>query len=791
MNFSLPLKWFQTAVGSKLTVEDIQRDVALLGFDVQIQPSVYTEENVVIARVISTEQHPQADRLKVCQVDDGSGAFVQIVCGCPTVRPGMLVPMARVGAVLPKATMKVSDIRGITSSGMLCSHEDLGIASSATGLWSLAEDYQVGACFFDALDYSAPVIVFEVTANRRDCLSLEGIVREWRALVEHRATPVELQSIPTAYAPFIAPYKYSMPKGIMRAYWIRLSITQPIVLPEVYEQRLRALGKYSQYPLLNIQRLAEIQWGLPMHVYGAMPGDEWRIEQAGEGTSFLGLDGVEYALSTQDYVIRNGDEIVALPGILGGMTGRYQGETDCVWIEALAIDPRIVHDSARRLSIRTDAALRHGRGIVPGLVTHAVSGLLSELAHIDGIVVESIIHYDVPQHQQKVTLDLQDVANTLGYDPKDQVFTALEALGFTCVDKSQRMVEFSVPWYRGDIEGPRDLVEEVIRYLGYDTLSECHDVLDSSIMPHHDNTRDIIDGMLVSYGFDETIHYSFIDPSWDDQRDKTQGESIRLLNPISTELSLMRTTLLPGLIKTAHYRYDHQADTALLYEWGRTFIVQDGVIVENEVLGLLMSGARHPVSPCEKKRACDFYDLRAIVELITQRIKGPLTVRYMAHNVPMLHPKTTATLWCDTSYIGWISMVHPAVTEGYPHAFYAEINMLAMQDSHSAIVFQPFYKNPVVYRDLTLECPHHLTYESLDAFLRDACIPELKNWQLIDIYYPQGASHMRSISLRLCLSDGNKSLRDSDVDKILSYLRNILSQHLSVELKSNEDTNES
>ena len=737
------------------------------------------------------EEHPDAQKLKICQVDDGSGEWVQIVCGCPSVHVGQVVPLARVDAILPKATMKASKIRGVMSWGMLCSHEDLGLPSHVKGLWSLQDIYPLGAPFFQALGYDSPILVFEVTANRRDCLSLEGLVREWRALVMHEPSFTPQHTLPSSPSFLVQDCSSTMPDSVRAAGWLRVTLDKPIILPESDERLLRLLGKYSLHPVLNIQRLADIMWGLPLHVYGTHDGDDWAVTAVTHAMAWTGLDETSYVLEAKDHVVSHNGSVVAIAGILGGFDSRYTPEGQDIWFEALAIEPEYVHGTHKRLGLRTDAALRHARGIVPKLVEHAMLGLCAYLERIDGIVIEKYIRYIHPSYDvQMVACDPEEIASTLGIDPRETACHALETLGFSVQHTSQRLWNVQVPWYRDDIEGSRDLVEEIIRYIGYEALVETLHKQESVFVSDAQDISPKIHDILTNMGFDETIHYSFIDPIWNTYYEDA-SQSIFLDNPISSEMALMRRSLLPGMLKTAQYRQDHQMTGVALYEWGCNFTMQDGHIKETAVLGMLVAGQNQTLAPYDDKRAYDFYDLVSAVQLLMEKVVGCITLRPMMHPCGLLHPEACATVWCQERYVGWIAMVHPVINQGYARAYYAELCVEALCPSAQALQFLPFHKTPAIYRDLSFWVPTDMHYHTIEDFFEKIEIKELKNWQLIAIYYPEGAGHMKSISLRLCLSDGNKSLRDFDVEKIMSHLQHILSKSLSVESKNNENTNES
>ena len=763
--------------------------MARLGFGLQVHPSPYSEKKVVVAKIMEVSPHPNAERLKICQVDDGSGSLVQIVCGCPSVHVGQIVPLAQIGAVLPKAVMKVSDIRGITSNGMLCSREDLGMPYGVNGLWSLDDSYTPGAVFFAVSGYNAPVVVFEVTANRRDCLSLEGIVREWKALVHHQASHIPESAISLKYANH--DLKQHPSSGVKAACWLKVSFTKAITLPHDDERMLRLLGKYSEHPALNIQRIADILFGLPLHVYGDLEGDDWSVEALTQPLSWKGLDGCHYPLMPGDHVVMHQGQVVALAGMLGGEESKYQGSLRDVWFEGVAVDPVSIHHTQKRLGLRTDASLRHGRGIVPGLVAYAMSQLCAYIEGIEGAVIEKMISIS-PQDEKPdaVHFDPHDINRILGFDPMDNSRLALETLGFSVKVSGQDSWSVGVPWYRDDIEGSRDLVEEIIRYVGYDSLSEASEPLDLDTLPYAYDISPMVHDILVGMGFDETIHYSFIDPVWA-EHDLDKSGNIYLDNPISSEMSLMRKTLLPGLLKTAHYRQDNQRPHVALYEWGRGFIRDKEGIRETSLLGLLLAGPRYPLSPSEELRESDFYDLASDVRLLMARLQGPISLRPMDKPMAFLHPGASASLWCDDKSIGCLGMVNPRLNKGYARAYYAELYVDSLMQNTSILQFDRFSKTPVVYRDLSFWVSHDMRYAVIEAFFVALDIKELKKCRLIDIYYPQGAGLMKSISLRLSLSDGNKSLRDVDVEQIMSRIQQKLSENLSVELRKNEDTNES
>lgn len=788
MNFSVPLQWFQQAVGYEVSIEDIERHSGDLGFDVQIHSSDFNEPLVVVAKIVGIRQHPNAERLNLCLIDDGSGIEQEIVCGCPSVKTGILVPFAKLHAKLPSVTIKSSSIRGIESNGMLCSRADLGLENKSSGLWVLDPGYELGQPLFSAMAYDRPTLVFEVTANRKDCLSLEGIAREWCALINKKSVPLPIRllndCIRHPYAKEIA-----VPTFVTEAHWVKIKINN-LALPDHWAQRLHMLGLYTNDPILNIQRLAEIEFGLPLHIYGNLQGNNWTVERLKHDVLWKGLDDVDYLLKPGDVVVCLDGEVVALAGMLGGFASKYQSGSNEFWVEALEINHAYIHATQKHLGLNTSAALRMARGVAPGLSGHTLSGFLDNLRACADVSVEQYCYAGVKKDLKKILLRTDSIVKILGFDPGSKLDEVLGCLGFSFDIYADGSLDVHVPWYRSDLDEECDIIEEIIRYIGYDALQECLPDL-PCMQTAVVEMRDKVDDYLSASGFDEVIHYSFIEAHWDEAMGLDAFSSITLANPISSDLSVMRRSLMPGMLKTAQYRANNQQPSAWMFEWGRSYTVIENQPCEVEILALWMSGDRFEDCPLQPKRPVDYYDLLGRIESLYTWLGCSLTVKKNRPQSQIIHPDVSASLWFENKCVGHVGMVHPKFTENYPHAYYAELSAVFFDELSHVPDFKEFNRAPVVFRDLSLWCPEGLSYEIIDNFIRQMDIIELKSWTMVDTYSAQGAGQRQSISLRLCLSGKQKSLKDSDVERIISMLLSKMSEILYVELRRNENVNAS
>lgn len=777
MNFTVPLKWFQEAVGYAVTVEELQERVGDLGFDIQIHDSLFLESLVVVSKVISTEAHPNAERLKICQVD-AAGEILQIVCGCPSVAANMFVPLAKVGANLPNLTIKSSVIRNIESNGMLCSRADLGLEKVSRGLWQLSGDLEVGRPLYNALGYDGPVIVFEVTPNRTDCLSLEGIVREYLALLCHKKYKKEFSYVFNNSKPV------SLPSYAKNAFWLKISLQSEIKLPQDWICKLDMLGLYHVNPILCIQRLVEVHYGLPLHIYTGNMTDDWSVDQINESLDMLCLDDQSRCLSSGDVVVKNEKNIVALACMIGSSASRYlEGETS-FWLEALEIDYDLILATKRRLQLNTEAAIRASRGVASGLSRRTVCGFLEYLSMCASIKIEAVVSSNNELSLKQILLHQDSLTKLLGFNPDNKAIEALECLGFVCNKITENDILVTVPWYRSDVMQECDLIEEVIRWMGYACLSE-PPIYNMATVPKIDILGSI-DEHLASLGFDEAITYSFIEPYW---HEYFAVSNIWLANPISVDLSLMRPSLMPSLWSVAKHRFNNQSDSVLLFEHGKSYFLQDKDIIENAVVALLISGEKYLPSPKNDKRFMDYYDLQQMVTSVFDKIACAVQFKVIQSFDKVFHPDVIAGIYVENQYVGFIAMVHPGFTKDYPNVFYAELDESFINNFNNKLIYKDFDKNPLVYRDLSFWCPEGFVYESIDSFMHNLDIDYLHSWQIIDSYYANGAVQNQSISLRLCLSGGKKSLKDKEVETIVSTILLEISSKLLLELRSNENIN--
>lgn len=815
---NVTLNWLKNYIDFELSPSELADRLTMLGIEVESVKQLGAElGGVVVGSVGSIKPHPNADKLVLCQVDIGEPEELQIVCGAPNVREGMLAPVATIGATLPVGlTIKRAKLRGETSHGMLCSEKELGLSEDAAGLMELPTDTPLGISLSAALGLDDVVFELEITPNRPDCLSLIGVAREIRAETgnplklpqvdfnEDETDVREITSV-TIEAPDLCPrYAARVIRGV--------KVGQS---PAWLQQRLESVGVGVINNIVDITNFVLMEYGQPLHAFNYHKLAENRIvvRRATAGENITTLDEIDRELTSDMLVIADAEKPVALAGIMGGYDSEITETTADVLLESAYFNPSSIRATAKALGISTEASYRFERGADPGVVLAALdraAQLIAELA--GGSICKGVV--DVYPGQQPLTeiqlrpervnfilgttLDTSEmvqILSDLGFDVEeastengqgDEETSPLRS------DEETSPLRVTVPTFRSDVTREIDLIEEIARVYGYDNIPTTLPKGDIPV-PAPNLSAEIrkhIKHFLLAAGMMEAINYSFCDPnSFDKIRcaaDHPFRDVLKLRNPLSPEMSVLRTTLLPSLLENAQHNRNHQIDTIALFEIGSVFI-RNGAEKEPERVTGILAGQVGDGVYSNPYREPDFYDIKGLVEGILE-VCGIVDYTLEKTDAPTFHPGRNAAVLSSTKQIGIFGEAHPEVLENYdlPYkAYLFDFDMEALVDA--AIFskrFEPISIYPTVERDLAIVVDQEILSDMPTGLIYATGGELVESVRLFDVYegeqVPEGK---KSLAYAITYHSATETLTDKAVNALHDKVVKRLNQELGAELR--------
>ncbi len=747
---------------------------------------------MVVGHVISVEPHPDADKLRVCKVDVGEGEPLGIVCGAPNVHEGMRAPTAVVGARLPgDFKIKKAKLRGVPSRGMLCSAKELGLSEAAEGLMELPADAPTGADIRDYLDLNDSAIELGLTPNRADCLSIAGIAREVGALnrIKVKGPPIEAV---TATIDDTFPVEVDAPVDCPR-YVGRVvrGIDAKAGTPNWMRERLRRSGLRSLGPVVDVTNYVLLELGQPMHGFDLNQLTKGiQVRKAKEGEKLVLLTEEEITLTGEDLVIADGSGPLALAGIMGGEASGVSGETRDVFLESAFFEPTRIAGRARSYGLHTDSSHRFERGVDPQLQARAIeraTALLLEIAGGEpGPIIEVVSEQHLPS-REPVALRHQRIGRVLGSEiPAEQVGEVLQRLDME-LQTTESGWSVTPPSFRFDIGIEEDLIEEVARIVGYDNLPGCAPSAPLVMRTEHEAEVPLarLRRLLVDRGFQEAITYSFVEPGVQDVLDPAR-EGIRLANPISADLSVMRTTLWSGLIPALVRNLNRQQGRVRLFETGLRFIREGEETRQEPMLAGVVAGTTVPEQWSGHNRAVDFFDLKGDVEGLFHLAGRADEVTFEAAEHPALHPGQSALIRLKGEPIGWIGGLHPSVerTLGVSaRAFVFEVKLDAVTAGRLP-QFRELSRFPAIRRDIAVVVERDMPAERVAECIRSASPDTLRELKLFDVYQGEHIdSGRKSLALGLTLQSQSRTLTDEEVDAVIDGIVAALGDQLGASLR--------
>ncbi|CAG9178586.1 phenylalanine--tRNA ligase subunit beta [Cupriavidus pinatubonensis] len=808
--------WLRTfANPEKISTDALSHSLTMAGLEVEeVGPVAPPFDKIVVAHVLSTERHPNADRLNVCQVDAGTGETLQIVCGAPNVKPGIKVPCALVGAVLPPAEaegkpfeIKVGKLRGVESYGMLCSARELKLSEDHGGLLVLPEDAPVGQNIREYLDLDDQVFTIKLTPNKADCLSIHGVAREVSALTGATLTLPDMKPVAVTIDDKL-PVKVSAPDlcGRFSGRVIR-GVNAGAATPAWMVQRLERSGQRSISAMVDISNYVMLELGRPSHVFDLDKihgGLDVRWGRKGEQIKLLNGNTIE--VDEQVGVIADDKEIESLAGIMGGDSTAVTLDTTNIYLEAAFWWPSAIQGRARRYNFSTDAAHRFERGVDYATTVEHIERITALILEICGGQAGPVDDHIVNLPQRKpVSLRLARAERVLGIELSSavvaDVFQRLQ-LPFTRSQAADGEVfEVTPPSYRFDIEIEEDLIEEVARIYGFERIAARPPVAESEMRPTNEARRSthVVRHALAARDYQEVINFAFVEEKW--ERDFAANDNpIRLLNPIASQLAVMRSSLIGGLLDKVRYNLNRKAARVRLFEVGRVFHrdadVKDG--------GLTVAGYHQPMmaagiayGPAFEEqwgittRNVDFFDVKGDVETLFH----PRVARFEPVEHPALHPGRAARVLIDGKPVGVVGEMHPRWLQEYeltqaPVLF--ELELDALREA-GLPTYTEISKFPAAVRDLAVVVKQSVRVQDMLDSMRAALDKQgygrfCQSLVLFDEFRPKAASAAigadeKSLAFRVTLQDTGSTLQDETVDSAVRCMVDALGQAFQARLR--------
>lgn len=782
--------WLRSFVNPPHSSDELAHALTMAGIEVESIESVAAMfDGVVVAEVLSVEKHPTADRLKVCSVKAGKTKedLLQIVCGAPNVIVGAKVPCALIGANLPGFTIKKAKLRGIDSAGMLCSATELGISDAADGLLLLPEDAPVGIDFRSYYELDDHIFTLKLTPNRADCLGIFGVAREVAAITAADLIPLEINLITSGIKDTLDVHVIASEACPLYCGRIIRGINLNVLTPLWITQRLERSGIRSINSIVDITNYVLLETGQPMHAFNL--------------TKIAGAIQVRYALPHEKIQLLNGNQIdlnpeillitdehkpLALAGIMGGLdSGVTQGTTD-IFLESAFFDSNVISGKSFHLGFSSDSAYRFERGVDFAATRNALERATHLIQTICGGQAGPIteVRHKLP-HRCSVNVRTERIKRILGIDiSKQQTSDYFKRLGF---DFSVKEDTFNVtpPTYRFDLAIEEDFIEELARIYGYDHIPAHFPRADMAMLPASETKQSVLEikQLLVARNYQEVINYAFVDANWEFDF-VNNSAPVALKNPIASQMSVMRSTLIGSLISNLQFNLNRKQTRVRLFEIGCCFVRDD----ENDCKQIeKLAGLSYGDAAYEQwgipTRGVDFYDVKADIEVLYKE----KAIYFEKFSHPALHPGKSAQICIEDKSIGWLGELHPRWQKKYglqKNTILFEI-MLDSLIPQSLPIVQEISKFPPIRRDIAIIVDNGINVHSLLIGMYAEKSAIISDISLFDIYRGKDMeSTKKSLAFRVLLQDTDKTLTDEEADFAVTSLIEILKNKFGATLRN-------
>ena len=775
--------WLRSFCNPSLSTDELAHALTMAGLEVEeVTPAAPPFTKIVVGEIVTREKHPNADRLSLCTVNVGphASAPLQIVCGAPNARAGIKIPCALVGAELPPGedgkAFKITQakMRGVESNGMLCSARELGLSTDHAGLLELAADAPVGADIREYLSLNDSKFLIKLTPNKADCLSVYGVAREVHAIT---GAPLAAEPVGAVKATLaeVLPVTVLAPDlcGQFAGRVIR-GVNAKASTPAWMRERLEKSGQRSITALVDISNYVMLEVGRPTHVFDldkVHGGLEVRWGKKGESLKLLNGNTVE--LDEKVGVISDAQAVESLAGIMGGDSTSVSLDTTNVYVEAAFWHPLAIQGRARRFNFSTDAGHRFERGVdwatIPAHLDR-ISALILEICGGEAGPIDNQI-INVPE-RKPVTMRIARAQKVIGVAVSpDEMASIFTRLGLTHVWTAEAFI-VTPPSYRFDIEIEEDLIEEIARIYGFDNIPAEPPRARAAmrVRPEGERSLHTLRARMAAQDYFEVINYSFVDETWEREM-IGNADPIKLLNPIASQMAVMRSSLIPGLLANIQYNASHKADRVRVFELGKVF-ARDAVVADGE---LSVAGVTQPLRLAgvawggavgeqwgAPKRSADFFDVKADLMAVL-----PAGTHFVKAEHPLLHPGRSARVDAAGKPIGWLGELHPRHLARFelanaPIVFeldVAPLQQLALPTHH------PVSKLPLVRRDIALVVANSVNSDDLTGSLRGAAPGFVREVEVFDVYRGAGLPEgTKSVAIRVLMQDTERTLADTEIE---------------------------
>ncbi len=785
--------WLREIINIDLTSIELTQRLTMIGHELDsIEDDGNDINEILIAEIISYKKHPNADKLNVCKVRIGDQKYTEVVCGAPNIRDGMKSAIALPGLTLPNG-LKIEKvkIRDIQSNGMLCSPVEIGLGQESDGIIELPDSASVGMKLVSFLGLPDKIINLDLTPNRGDCFSLHGIARDLAATPKSKLNtkPKIKNKIKSKLKhPIKTPYPELCPRFAAQTI---SKIDNNKKTPIYIIERLRKSGIRAINPIVDVTNYVMLELGQPLHAY-----DQSKLQgtvkprKAKKNESLVLLDGNKVKLNKNTIVVSDESGAIGLAGIMGGISTSVSSKTTSVLLEAAFWPPEMMAGIARKYGMHTDASLRFERGVDPAGQVHAISRTCELLLLICGGEAGPITDISNKKFLPKgisIKLTTSRIRKILGCHIKaNDINKILTGLNFD-TKKYSNYWKVKVPPYRFDIEIEDDLIEEIARIYGFNNIPEKTEIITNPLTEIEDARLDQerIANHLCSRDYYEVINYSFIEESIDNLVSGKETK-LKLSNPISSEMSVMRSTLLPGLLTSASRNLARQNERVRLFEVGKVFSGNLNNHHENEHIAAIIIGAPQAESWLAGPKNVDFYNLKGDLESLLSRFSLRNQYNYEAEDHSMMHPGQSASIKCNKKIIGLIGKLHPGITKKYnikQDAYFFEIDYTEAFEP-TPVVASLVSKYPVIRRDIAIVVDKKIPVSKIINTAREIQPSIIQSIEVFDVYEGKNIEEGRkSVALGLILQEKSRTLRDKEADNLVSRIIESLHKNYSAKLR--------
>ena len=773
--------WLRTFVDPKLSSDELAHVLTMAGLEVEaLQAVAPTFDKVVVGEVLEVTKHPGADRLSVCQVNIGASQPLSIVCGAANVAVGVKVPCALIGAVLPgDFAIKQAKVRGVESFGMLCSAKELGLAEESAGLLILPGDAPVGKSLRTYLELDDKIFTLKLTPNRSDCCGMAGVAREVAALTSAALKPLNIQKQPVTLPeqlPVTVTDTQACPLYCGR---IVRNVNAAAQTPAWMLRRLERGGLRSINAIVDITNYVMLEMGQPMHAFDlAKLSGGIQVRKAHKAEALTLLNGQAVILDQDVLVIADQKHALAMAGIMGGQGSGVDNTTQHVFLESAFFEPDAIAGKARRFGLATDSSFRFERGVDFAATRNAMERATQLLLEICGGDAGEIteVRGQIPP-RVPIRLRPSRVTRVLGIALDNNKIIGL--LKLLQLDYEVKGDTFFVtpPSFRFDLSIEEDLIEELARLFGYDNIPALPPHAALTMLPYSESQRPLarIQHMLVARDYQEMVSYAFVEEQL--ERELCGNEkAVALQNPIASNMAVMRSSLLGGLINALCFNLNRKQARVRLFEVGACFAKENNAYLQKQRLSALAYGSAQPEQWGSTAKPVDFFDVKADVEALF----APQALSFVAATHPALHPGKSAQIYCQHKMVGWLGELHPQWQQQYDlvqAAVWFEVELDALLQTGVPLLGE-ISKFMPVRRDLAVLVDESITVQALLDAMQQVSDPSVADIALFDLYRGKGLGEgKKSLAFRVLLQDTRKTLTDVEIDHSMTRLVAVLQQH--------------